>query len=173
MTWNVQNNKHLSFPLACRHFRINLWSPRRALACSVCRYRHYCKIQIITKISCVNPRLHEYEYSGRDPLFLHHPLIYWSLVTLLNGSLNTNTFKYLSHYIYVFAHKTPHFFPAKSQWAVIYSALHAKDGGKVGWAQERQWSLAALVLVTGSSPTNYRYMRWCKPNSSDIAPPQP
>ena len=83
----------------------NLWTPRRksSLACSVFRYRHYCKIQIITKISCVHPGPHEYEYSGRYPLFLHQPLIYWSLVTLLNGSLNTNTFKNICPITFTFS----------------------------------------------------------------------
>ena len=98
------------FPPSYRQFWINLWTPRRAEhwpIYSVFRYRHYCKIQIITEISCVNPKSHEYEYSGRDPLFLHQPLIYWSLVTLLNGSLNTNTFKYLSSITFTFSLTKP------------------------------------------------------------------
>ena len=104
-TWNAFNNKHCSFFLSCRHFLKQIYElpEGRVLACSVFRYRHYCKIQIITKISCVHPRPHEYEYSGRYPLFLHQPLIYWSLVTLLNGSLNTNTFKNICPITFTFS----------------------------------------------------------------------
>ena len=132
------------------------------MICSVCRYRHYCKIQIITQISCVNPRPHEYEYSGGDPLFLHQPLIYWSLVTLLNGSLNTNTFKYLSSITFTFSLTKPPTFSllkVSGQSYIQLAELTCQGWGK-SWMGTRKEMIISRAGVGdgGSSPANYRYM---------------